>query len=92
MIIRIAHFHTLSPVGREWILDALQGVPGIRSAFHATPEGGSGYVTVGIFDDETAIAIAEDAIARRRVELGIEGQGPDDGPIFYNVHHLIANE
>lgn len=91
MIIGIAHFHELSPEGREWILDATKGVPGVRAAYHAAPIGGTGYVSVTVFDDEAAATAATEAIAARRVELGIDSQGPDEGPVLYAVHHAVTN-
>ncbi len=57
MIIRIARFHELSAVGRDWITDALKGVPGVRGAYHASPVDGSGYVSIAINDDDDAMEV-----------------------------------
>ena len=90
MIVRIAHFHTLSPIGRDLINDALRDVPGIRACYHAAPTEGPGYVSVAIGDDDAAFEAAETTINERRVELGIEGKGPDE-VTFYNVDHFVEN-
>lgn len=90
MIVRIAHFHSLSPIGRDWITDALKHVPGIRACYHAAPADGPGYVSVAIGDDDAAFEAAERAINERRLELGIEGQGPDE-VTFYKVDHFVEN-
>ncbi len=90
MIIRIARFHELSAVGRDWITDALKGVPGVRGAYHASPVDGSGYVSIAINDDDAAMEVGTQAIARRRLELGIDSRGPDE-VAFYVVDHYVEN-
>lgn len=90
MIVRIARFNDLPADGREWITDALAGVPGIRSCYHATAPDGQGYISVSIGDDHAAFTAAERALTERRIELGIEGQGPDEITV-YEVAHYVEN-
>ncbi len=63
---------------------------GVRSSYHASQPGLPGYVSVSVFDDEAALQAAHEAIARRRVLLGQESEGPDDVQV-YNVDHYIEN-
>ena len=90
MIVRIARFNTLSPEGREWITETLRGVPGVRSSYHASKPGSPGYVSVSVFDDETALQAAHEAITQRRLALGHEGARPDEVEVFA-VDHFIEN-
>lgn len=90
MIIRVARFAEASVSGREWITDALRGVPGIRAACHAASPGQAGYISVAIADDEQAMEAGTQAIAQRRAELGIDGLGPDEVSV-YEVDHFVEN-
>lgn len=90
MIIRVARFTDASVLGREWITDALRGVPGVRAAYHAAIPGQAGYISVAIADDEQAMEAGTRAIANRRVELGIAGLGPDEVSV-YEVDHFVEN-
>ena len=80
----------MSPIGRDWITDALREVPGIRACYHAAPKEGPGYVSVAIGDDDAAFVAAEKALIARRLELGIESQGPDEIAL-YTVDHFVEN-
>lgn len=90
MIVRIARFRSLSVEGRDWITETLRGVPGARSVYHGTQPGVDGYISVSVFDDEEAMQAGQQAIARRRLELGIESQGPDEIEV-YRVDHYVEN-
>ena len=90
MIIRVARFAEASVQGREWITDALRGVPGIRAACHAAMPGRRGYISVAIADDEQAMEAGTQAIAQRRAERGIDGLGPDEVSV-YVVDHFVDN-
>lgn len=90
VIIRVARFAEASVDGREWITDALRGVPGIRAAYHAAIPGEAGYISVAIADDEQAMEAGTQAIAQRRAELGIDGLGPDQISV-YKVDHFVEN-
>ena len=90
MIIRVARFGEASVLGREWITDAVRGVPGIRAAYHAAIPEQRGYISVAIADDEQALEASTRAIAQRRAELGIDALGPDEVSV-YVVDHFVDN-
>ena len=90
VIIRVARFAEASVNGREWITDALRGVPGIRAAYHAANPEQAGYISVAIADDKQAMDAGTQAIARRRAELGVDGLGPDEVSV-YVVDHFVEN-
>ena len=90
MIVRIARFNALSSEGREWATEALRGVPGVRSAYHASQRGSPSYISASIFDDETALKAGQEAIAQRLVALEEERHGPDEVEI-YEVDDYIEN-
>ncbi|HEY5183658.1 MAG TPA: hypothetical protein VIM19_01865 [Actinomycetes bacterium] len=89
MIIRIAYFDETSPVGREWITAALQGVDGVQAAYHAAPaDGGPGYVSVAVLDDMDAEPRSAAALSARREELGVASKGPDRVAYFVVNDHV----
>lgn len=90
MIVRIANFDTLSLAGRGWVTDALRGVPGVRSVYHANQPDRPGYISVAVMDDEAALKASNDALTRRREELGLPAQGPDRVEL-YEVDHYVEN-
>ncbi|HVE98364.1 MAG TPA: hypothetical protein VNA12_04215 [Mycobacteriales bacterium] len=90
MIVRIATFDSLSADGRDWVTEALRGVPGVRSCYHASRPGVPGYVSVSVMDDEAALTASNDALTRRREDLGISSQGPDRVDV-YVVDHFVEN-
>lgn len=91
MIVRIATF-TVPLDGREWVTEALRGVPGVRAAYHAIRPGEEGYISVSILDDEAAAQTGWKAIAARREELGVvDLEGPDTIE-FYTVDHYVENQ
>jgi hypothetical protein len=90
VIIRVARFSEASVGGREWITDALRGVPGIRAAYHAAIPEEPGYISVAIAENEQAMEAGTQAIAQRRAELGIDGLGPDEVAV-YVVDHFVEN-
>ena len=66
VIIRVARFAEAPVNGREWVTDALRGVPGIRAAYHAASPEQAGDISVAIADDKQAMEAGTRAIARRR--------------------------
>ncbi|HVF18857.1 MAG TPA: hypothetical protein VNA14_01255 [Mycobacteriales bacterium] len=90
MIVRIATFDALSADGRDWVTEALRGVPGVRSCYHASRPGIPGYISVSVMDDEKALEASNVALTERREELGIPSQGPDRVEV-YAVDHFVEN-
>lgn len=88
MIVRIATFEREPSDNRDWVIDALRGVPGVRAAYHVRhPELGT-VLSISVFDDEAASERAHTAIAARAQEIGHQGYPPDDIQIYHAVRYV----
>ena len=62
MIARVAVWEPMPTDDRDWIIDAIAGIPGVRATYHLLdPETGNG-LSIAIFDNETAGQAAGAAI------------------------------
>jgi hypothetical protein len=78
MLIRIATFYTPPTDDREWVIDALRPVPGVRAAYHAVDRETGALLSLSIYDDEAATEAAHAAIARRAAERNHHGVPTDE--------------
>ena len=74
MIARVAAWEPMPTDDRDWVIDAIAGIPGVRATYHLLdPETGNG-LSIAIFDNETAGQAAGAAIRRRAEEIGWNDQ------------------
>jgi len=74
VIARVAVWEPMPTDDRDWVIDAVAGIPGVRATYHLLdPETGNG-LSVAIFDDEEAAQVAGAAIGRRAEEIGWNDQ------------------
>jgi hypothetical protein len=74
VIARVAVWEPMPTDDRDWVIDAIAGIPGARAAYHLLdPETGNG-LSIAIFDNETAGQAAGAAIRRRAEEIGWNDQ------------------
>jgi hypothetical protein len=78
MLVRIATFNAPPADDRDWVIDALRPVPGVRAAYHALDRETGALVSISIYDDEAATEAAYAAIARRGAERNHHGIPPDE--------------
>jgi heme-degrading monooxygenase HmoA len=92
MLIRIATFST-APIDtdeRDWVIEALASVPGVRAAYHAMDRDTGALLSLSIFDDRDAYEAGFAAIAHRAAERGHQGVPPDETH-FYEVVRFTEN-
>ena len=74
MIARVAVWEPMPTDDRDWVIDAIAGIPGVRATYHLLdPETGNG-LSVASFDHETAAQAAGAAVRRRAEEIGWNDQ------------------
>lgn len=78
MLVRIATFNTPPTDDREWVIDALRPVAGVRAAYHVVDRETGALLSISIYDDEAAAEAAHAAIARRAAERHHQGVPPDE--------------
>jgi hypothetical protein len=71
-------FNTPPPDNREWVIDALRPVPGVRAACHVVDRETGALLSISIYDDETATEAAHAAIAGRAAARRHRGVPPDE--------------
>ena len=87
MIARVAVWEPMPTDDRDWVIDAVAGIPGVRATYHLLdPETGNG-LSVAIFDDEEAAQAAGAAIRRGAEEIRWNDQPhpPFTSETFYQV-------
>jgi hypothetical protein len=77
MLIRIATFQTPPGDDRDWVIDALRSVAGVRAAYHAVDRETGALLSISVFEDLAAAEEARAAIARSAEARGHEGTPPD---------------
>lgn len=88
MIVRIGTFHQEPEDTRDWVIDALHGVPGVRATYHVRdPESGA-VLSISIFDSEDGERAAVEAIRARAGEVGHTGPGPDEIRMYEVVRYV----
>ena len=77
MIVRNGVFERLDHEDRDWAIEAVRDVQGVRSVLHVVDREAGRWLSLGVFDSEAAIDAATAAIGARRVELSRSPAGPD---------------
>ena len=77
MLIRIATFRTPPGDDRDWVIEALRTVPGVRAAYHAVDRETGALLSISVVEDVAAAEAARAAIARSAEARGHEGTPPD---------------
>ncbi len=78
MLVRIATFNTPPADDRDWVIDALRTVPGVRAAYHVVDRETGALVSISIYEDEAATEAAHAAVARGAAERNHHGVPPDE--------------
>ena|SRR5947209_8565475 len=77
MLIRIARFDNPPPDDRDWVIDALRTVPGVRAAYHALDRDSGAVLSISIYDDRAAADAAVEAISASATARNHHGTHPD---------------
>lgn len=77
MLLRIATFETPPADDRDWVIEAVRTVPGVRATYHAVDRETGALLAVSVFEDETAAQAAQAAIAGEAARRGHQGVPPD---------------
>jgi aspartate/tyrosine/aromatic aminotransferase len=78
MLVRIARFNTPPTDDRDWVIDALRPVPGVRAAYHAVDRETRAMLSISIYDDDAASEAALAAIRRAAEDRAHHGVPPDE--------------
>ena len=90
MIARVAVWEPMPDDDREWVLEAVAGVPGVHGAYHLVdPATGNG-LSIAFFDDEAAAAAAREAIVERAKVIGWHDV-PHPGPASETMYQVMRH-
>lgn len=78
MLVRIATFNTPPADERDWVIDALRSVAGVRAAYHVVDRETGALVSISVYDDEAASEAAHNTVARRAAERNHHGIPPHE--------------
>lgn len=78
MLIRLARFDSAPNDDRDWVIEALGTVPGVRAAYHAIDRDTGAMLSISVFDDQDAADAGFAAIAASAAARGHQGVPPDE--------------
>lgn len=92
MIARVARFDVAPEDAgqRDWVVDALRGVEGVRSCYHLHDPRTGAVLSISFYEDEAAADRAVEAIRARAEQRGHVGRHPDAITLF-DVTRYIEN-
>lgn len=94
MLARVARFSQQPEIftasDYRWVLDAIQEIEGFHAAYHLVDEATGDSISFTVFESETAVKSAEEAVSRARGQRGIETTPPDTVDVWRVIDRLHA--
>lgn len=90
MIARVATWEPMPDDDRDWVLDAVAGVPGVHGAYHLVDPATCNGLSVAFFENEEAAAAAREAIVRRAKEIHWH-DSPHPAPASETMYRVVRH-
>src|ERR1700694_786538 len=78
MLLRLARFDHAPTDERDWVIEALEAVPGVRAAYHAVDRETGAMLSISVYDDQVAADAGFGAIAASAAARNHHGVPPDE--------------